>query len=210
MRLDSGGASGLHHAVWRLLVVVLSGGFNSTAVKFTLVELAPFWSAALRLLLAAAFFVGWMLIRRLQLPRGRALTGSILYGLLNFAAFLGLMYWGLQTTPAGFRDGHPGRRAAADLGVRRGTPPRAVAPEASWIARRAGRHSTDRERAPRQPQRRHSRASSPSAWLRPRWRETNVVVKLFPRPHPMVNNAIGMIGWRGRPVCPRAASPVSR
>jgi drug/metabolite transporter (DMT)-like permease len=173
------------------LVVVLTGGLNSTAVKFSLVELAPFWSGALRLFLAAAFFVGWMLIRRLELPRGRALTESLLYGLLNFAAFLGLMYWGLQTTPAGF--------AMVILAVvplltmtfaaaHRLEPLRlrgiagsliALAGIALIASERVGNHSATLEGLVAV-----GLAAAAMA-------ETNVVVKLFPRPHPVVNNAIG-------------------
>ncbi len=173
------------------LVVVLTGGLNSTAVKFTLLELPPFWSGALRLFLAAAFFVGWMLIRRLELPRGRALTESLLYGLLNFAAFLGLMYWGLQTTPAGF--------AMVILAVvplltivfaaaHRLEPLRlrgiggsliALAGIAMIASERLGNHSATLEGLVA-----IGLAAAAMA-------ETNVVVKLFPRPHPVVNNAIG-------------------
>jgi drug/metabolite transporter (DMT)-like permease len=83
------------------LGIVLFGGLNGLAVKLTLLELDPFWGAALRLIVAAALLGAIMLLRRLPLPRGRALIGSLLYGLLGFAAFFALMYYGLVDAPAG-------------------------------------------------------------------------------------------------------------
>jgi len=173
------------------LVLVVTGGLNSTAVKFSLVELPPFWSGALRLLLAASFFIGWMALRRLALPRGRALTECLLYGLLNFAAFLGLMYWGLQTTPAGF--------AMVILAVvplltmffaaaHRLEPLRLKGVVGSLVAlggialiasERVGNHSATLE------------GLIAIGLAAAAMAETNVVVKLLPRPHPVVNNAIG-------------------
>jgi drug/metabolite transporter (DMT)-like permease len=42
-----------------------------------------------------------MLVLRLRFPRGRALVGSLLYGLLNFAGSFGLIYYGLVHVHAG-------------------------------------------------------------------------------------------------------------
>ncbi len=64
-------------------------------------ELAPFWGATIRFGLAAAILLGVVVVARLALPRGRALLGSVLYGLFAFAGAFGLIYWGLVETPAG-------------------------------------------------------------------------------------------------------------
>jgi len=81
--------------------VVLFGGFNGVAVKYSNAELDPFWGAALRFGLAAALLFGVVLIRHIALPRGGALLGSLLYGLIGFAAAYGFNYYGLVETPAG-------------------------------------------------------------------------------------------------------------
>jgi drug/metabolite transporter (DMT)-like permease len=83
------------------LGIVVLGGFNGVAIRFSNHELAPFWGATLRFALAAAILFGIVAIRRLPLPRGAALTGSLLYGLLGFAASYAFIYWGLVETPAG-------------------------------------------------------------------------------------------------------------
>ena len=81
--------------------VVLAGGLNAVAVRFSNQELAPFWGAAWRLLAGAAMLFAFVLARRIPLPRGRALVGVLLYGVLGFAAFFGFLYWGLTDAPAG-------------------------------------------------------------------------------------------------------------
>ncbi len=83
------------------LGIVVLGGFNGVAIRFGNHELAPFWGATLRFALAAAVLFGIVAIRRLPLPRGAALTGSLLYGVLGFAASYAFIYWGLVETPAG-------------------------------------------------------------------------------------------------------------
>ncbi|MDP8905125.1 MAG: EamA family transporter [Chloroflexota bacterium] len=81
--------------------IVAVGGLNGVAIKFSNAELAPFWGAALRFALASVLLFGFVALRRLALPRGRALLGSVLYGVLSFAAGYALAYWALLTTPAG-------------------------------------------------------------------------------------------------------------
>ena len=81
--------------------VVLLGGGNGVSVRFSDRELAPFWGATIRFGLAAAVLMGVVLVARISLPRGRALLGSVLYGLFAFAGAFGLIYWGLVETPAG-------------------------------------------------------------------------------------------------------------
>ena len=74
---------------------VLIGGSNFVAVKFSNAELAPMYGAAVRFTAAATVFLllGWAL--SLPLPRGRALLGSAVYGALNFGVAYGLLYFAL-------------------------------------------------------------------------------------------------------------------
>lgn len=80
--------------------VVFVGGLNPVAVRYSDQELAPFWGAAVRLALAAAILFAVVIARRVALPRGRALVGATLYGFLGFGAFFGFLYWGLVQAPA--------------------------------------------------------------------------------------------------------------
>lgn len=83
------------------LGIVVMGGLNGLAVRYSNQELDPFWGAALRFGLAAGLLWVWVLARGLPLPRGRALTGSVSYGLTGFGISYALIYYGLVETPAG-------------------------------------------------------------------------------------------------------------
>lgn len=79
---------------------VLAGG-NAVGVRFSNRELDPLWGAGLRFLLAATVLLAVMLVRRIAIPRGRALAGAAIYGLLTFGGGFALAYYGLQRVPAG-------------------------------------------------------------------------------------------------------------
>jgi drug/metabolite transporter (DMT)-like permease len=79
---------------------VLAGG-NAVGVRFSNRELDPLWGAGLRFSLAAAVLLIVMTVFRLSVPRGRALAGALLYGILNFAAPFALAYYGLVRVHAG-------------------------------------------------------------------------------------------------------------
>jgi drug/metabolite transporter (DMT)-like permease len=81
--------------------VVLLGGVNGTAIHLGNQELAPEWGATLRFGLAALVLFGIVVVRRLPLPRGRALAASALYGLLSFGVTFALVNWALVDTPPG-------------------------------------------------------------------------------------------------------------
>ncbi|MFI5255339.1 MAG: DMT family transporter, partial [Candidatus Limnocylindrales bacterium] len=83
------------------LALVVIAGVNAVAVRASNAELPPFWGATLRLLGAAAVF--WLLvaIRRVPLPRGRALLGPVAYGVLAFGVTYALIYFGLKQAHAG-------------------------------------------------------------------------------------------------------------
>jgi drug/metabolite transporter (DMT)-like permease len=77
------------------VALVIVGGGNAVAVRFSNFELPPFWGAAARFLAAAVIFWVILLVRRVALPRGRALLGSVLYGTLAVGVSYALLYWGL-------------------------------------------------------------------------------------------------------------------
>jgi drug/metabolite transporter (DMT)-like permease len=79
---------------------VLAGG-NAVGIRFSNRELAPLWGAGLRFMLSAALLLAVMAVLRLSFPRGRALSGSLLYGMFNFGASFALIYYGLVRVQAG-------------------------------------------------------------------------------------------------------------
>jgi drug/metabolite transporter (DMT)-like permease len=84
--------------------MVLFAGANAVAIRFIsceTCELDPMWSAALRFLLAMLVFLVIARALKAERPRGRALTGAVLYGVLTFGAGFGLIYLGLERAPAG-------------------------------------------------------------------------------------------------------------
>jgi drug/metabolite transporter (DMT)-like permease len=83
------------------VLLVLVGGVNSVAVRASNAELPPFWGAAVRLFGAGLIF--WIIVvaRRIPVPRGRALLGPVVYGVLGFALSYALVYFGLLEAHAG-------------------------------------------------------------------------------------------------------------
>jgi drug/metabolite transporter (DMT)-like permease len=79
---------------------VLAGG-NGVAIRFSNREVAPLWGASLRFLLAAVLIVAIMAALGLALPRGRALIGSLLFGLFQIAGAFGLYHYALVEVHAG-------------------------------------------------------------------------------------------------------------
>jgi drug/metabolite transporter (DMT)-like permease len=81
--------------------VVLLAGSNIVAVRFSNRELDPFWGAGIRFLGASTIL--WALVARgrYELPKGRALGGAVLYGILSFLVAYAFFYWGSQEVPAG-------------------------------------------------------------------------------------------------------------
>lgn len=81
--------------------LVVLGGINFPAVKATVEELAPMWSAGLRFAAAGLILLAVVLVRRQPLPLGRALAGTLTFGVLSFAGAYAFAYWGIQRVPAG-------------------------------------------------------------------------------------------------------------
>ena len=79
---------------------VLAGG-NAVAIRFSNRELDPLWGACLRFALAALLLAALMAILRVRPPRGRALTGAMLYGAFGIGGAFALAYYGLVDVHAG-------------------------------------------------------------------------------------------------------------
>jgi drug/metabolite transporter (DMT)-like permease len=94
-------AGGERVALAAFIVGSLLAGGNAVGVRFSNRELDPLWGAGLRFALAAGILLAVMAALRLALPRGRALTGALLYGALNFGAAFALAYYGLVRVHAG-------------------------------------------------------------------------------------------------------------
>lgn len=81
--------------------VVLFGGVNAIAVKRSIEELAPFWSAGVRFVLAGLLLGVIVVASGRAFPRGRSFTGALLYGALAFAGSFAFIYPALREVPAG-------------------------------------------------------------------------------------------------------------
>ncbi|MCA1832629.1 MAG: DMT family transporter [Actinomycetota bacterium] len=75
--------------------VVLIAGINPVAVRFSNQELAPFWGAGIRFAVAAVLLFAIAAVKRLHFPRGRALVGTVLYGLFGGLGAYAFLYLGL-------------------------------------------------------------------------------------------------------------------
>ena len=80
---------------------VLAGG-NAVGVRFSNRELDPFWGATLRFALAALLMLTVMFALGHRIPRGRALLGAALYGLLAFGGAFAFAFYALVEIEAGF------------------------------------------------------------------------------------------------------------
>jgi drug/metabolite transporter (DMT)-like permease len=83
------------------LLIVLLGGFNAIGVRYTVLELPPFWGATLRFAPAAILFLLLVILLKLPFPRGKALLGAILFGALNFGFSYAFLYYAIQKVQPG-------------------------------------------------------------------------------------------------------------
>lgn len=83
------------------VAVVVLFGVNFVAVRFSNRELAPFWGGGFRFVIASLILFAIVAMRRIALPRGRALVGAALFGALAFGANFALLYWALVHVNAG-------------------------------------------------------------------------------------------------------------
>jgi drug/metabolite transporter (DMT)-like permease len=89
-------------ALVAFLASCLLAGGNAVSIRFSNRELDPLWGAALRFSLAAVVLLVIMAALRLKLPRGRDLTGPVLFGVLNFGFAFALIYFALVKLHGGF------------------------------------------------------------------------------------------------------------
>ena len=82
-----------------LVFIFISCG-ASVAIRRTYVELAPLGTAASRFILAAFLFWVIVFFKRIPLPKGRAMLGALLFGVLTIGLAFILISWGLVATPA--------------------------------------------------------------------------------------------------------------
>jgi len=81
-------------------LIGLLGGGNSVAVRFSNVELAPFWGATIRLAASALLFWLILVLWRISLPQKRDALFLMLTGFFTVGISFGLMYFGLVRLPA--------------------------------------------------------------------------------------------------------------
>lgn len=81
-------------------LVMLAGG-NAVGIKILGDELDSYWAAALRFAGAGIIFAALMVARGMPVPRGGALVGAVLYGLLGFGAAFGIAFVAIPMTGAG-------------------------------------------------------------------------------------------------------------
>ncbi len=81
--------------------LVLIGGSNAVAVRLSNQELPPFWGATIRF--AAAALILWIIViaRHIEVPKGRALTGVLIFGLMANGINYALLYYALVEITAG-------------------------------------------------------------------------------------------------------------
>ncbi|HEV3471662.1 MAG TPA: EamA family transporter [Actinomycetota bacterium] len=77
------------------------GGSNFVAVRFSNEDLDPMFGATLRFALATLILFGIMGVMRLPVPRGRGAWGAVVYGVLGFGVSYALLYIALVELDAG-------------------------------------------------------------------------------------------------------------
>jgi drug/metabolite transporter (DMT)-like permease len=87
--------------LFAFLFVVIIGGSNAVAVRFSNLELPPFWGAALRF--SAAALVFWVIVfaLRIVIPKGRGFVGAMIFGMFSIGMSYAFLYWGLVQIQAG-------------------------------------------------------------------------------------------------------------
>lgn len=83
------------------LVEILLAGGNAVAIRFSNRELPPVWGASVRFTIAALLLLVLLVALKHEFPKGKALFGAMLFGLLQFAGAFGLAYYALVHIHAG-------------------------------------------------------------------------------------------------------------
>ena len=81
--------------------LVLIGGSNAVAIRLSNQELPPFWGATIRFAVAALILWIIVIARHIEVPKGRALTGVLIFGLMSSGLNFALLYYALVEITAG-------------------------------------------------------------------------------------------------------------
>jgi drug/metabolite transporter (DMT)-like permease len=100
-RLHDGLGRGNAFTIAAFFTAAVLNGANPVAIRFSNRELEPIWGACVRFGIAALILLGIAVALRLQLPRGRALVGAMLYGILAFGIAFSLGYYAFDHIHAG-------------------------------------------------------------------------------------------------------------
>jgi drug/metabolite transporter (DMT)-like permease len=76
-------------------------GSTFLAIRIGNESVPPIWAATLRLALAAPLLFALVLATRQRFPRGPALRGALIFGVLNMGVNFSLLYWGERVVPSG-------------------------------------------------------------------------------------------------------------
>lgn len=87
--------------LFAFIVSTVIGGNNAIAVRFSNVEIPPFFGAAFRFAIAGIILFLIVIIKKYPLPKGRVLVGVLIFGALQFGISYALIYWSLLEVPAG-------------------------------------------------------------------------------------------------------------
>ncbi|HRQ22346.1 MAG TPA: DMT family transporter, partial [Anaerolineales bacterium] len=81
------------------ILVILLGGGNSVAIRFSNMELAPFWGACIRFVVAGGIY--WLLFwgNKMKLPNRKVTAVLFINGFLTLGGSFALLYWALTTAP---------------------------------------------------------------------------------------------------------------
>jgi len=100
-RVDARSSLPDHGVLLAFAVATLFAGANAVAVRFNGCGVASVLGAAMRFTAAGLIFWIIALVRRRPMPTRSELWASIGYGVVGFGIAYALLYWGLQTVPAG-------------------------------------------------------------------------------------------------------------
>ena len=90
-----------HLTLIAFIISTILGGNNAIAVRFSNMELPPFFGAGVRFAAASLVLFLIVLSLRLPFPNGRSLVGALIFGALQFGVSYALIYWSLLQVPAG-------------------------------------------------------------------------------------------------------------
>ncbi len=85
--------------IYFLLFILISGG-GPVAMRISFAEMPPFWMSFIRFGLGSLIYWIMAALKRLPVPKGRAIVGPLLYGGLGFGVSFAFLSWGLVKTPA--------------------------------------------------------------------------------------------------------------